>query len=268
MAFRLCVLVLAGAILRAQEQPVGRGVNFYSQEKEAALGAHLATDMRQRTAELDSAPVHDYVDQLGRRLLAQLPEPHFTYTFTVVTDALGGATHEPVAIPGGHIFVPTSLIVAVRSEAEFAGMLAHAIAHVAARHGTRLATRGEIANMASIPLIYMGGWSGNDALIPIGFRTFHRQYEIEADRLAVKLMSGAGYDPGAFIRYLARTQPANTDVQKAFSVLPTVADRTAIMEQTRQELPARTYSADDGIQTIQDEVRRLNPPPKPPSLLR
>jgi predicted Zn-dependent protease len=166
------------------------------------------------------------------------------------------------------------LILAAQNEAEFAGMFAHSIAHVAARHGTRLVTRGELANLASIPLIYMGGWNGNgDALIPIGFLSTQRAYELEADRLAVRMMAGAGYDPGALVRYIVRVQPANTDMdmQKVFSALPSVSDRTAGMEQAIRQLPAGTYSSGDGIQPIQEEVRRLNPPPappKPPSLLK
>jgi beta-barrel assembly-enhancing protease len=164
------------------------------------------------------------------------------------------------------------LILAAQNEAEFAGMFAHAIAHVAARHGTRLATRGELAKQAAIPLIYMGAWNGNvDALIPIGFLSVQRTYELEADRLAVRMMAGAGYDPGALVRYIVRVQPANTDVQKVFSALPSVSERTAGMEQAIRQLPAGTYSSGDGIQPIQEEVRRLNPPPappKPPSLLK
>ena len=64
------------------------------------------------------------------------------------------------ALPGGFFFVNSGLILKADTEAELAGVMAHEIAHVAARHGTRQATRGEIAQLATIPLIFMGGWTG------------------------------------------------------------------------------------------------------------
>ena len=64
------------------------------------------------------------------------------------------------ALPGGFFFVNTGVLLNADSEAELAGVMAHEIAHVAARHGTRQATRGQIINYASIPLIFMGGWTG------------------------------------------------------------------------------------------------------------
>lgn len=262
---RPSALLLACLVLSAQQQPLGQGVNFYSYEKEAALGATLTQETRQRTIPLDSSTVHDYVDRLGRQLATQLPDTHFTYTFAVITDAVGGRTHEPISLPGGYIFVPTNLILAAQNEAEFAGMLAHAIVHVAARHGTRTATRGQLANQASIPLIFMGG---SDSSIPIGFLSFQRANELEADRRAVGMLAGAGYDPNALIRYITRVQPPNTPAQELHSALPAVDKRLAAMEEAIQKLAARSYASHEEFQTIQEEVRRLQPPPPAPSLLR
>jgi predicted Zn-dependent protease len=91
---------------------------------------------------LDNAAALDFVKRLGARLAAQLPEPRFDYTFAVTASDQSNVLHEPLSLPGGYIFVPTSLFLTVQDEAEFAGMLAHAMAHVANRDGTRAATRG------------------------------------------------------------------------------------------------------------------------------
>src|SRR5258708_11734013 len=103
----------------------------------------------------------------------------------------GGEAREPLSLPGGYIFVSSRLILTARNDAEFAGMLAHAMAHVAEHHGTRQATQGQVANNASIPLIFMGGWismgEGDESLVPMAFRSTLRRLEVEADVLAVKI---------------------------------------------------------------------------------
>ena len=97
------------------------------------------------------------------------------------------------ALPGGFFFVNTGLMLKAETEAELAGVMAHEIAHVAARHGTRQATRGQIANLATIPLIFMGGWTGYgirqaaSIAIPLGFLSFSRGFESEADMLGLRV---------------------------------------------------------------------------------
>src|SRR5260370_14565359 len=171
MLYRSIVIVLAAMGLAAQERHLGQGVNFYSKEKEAALGKTLAEDLSRQTTKLDNPEVQAYVERVGRQLAGHLPDTTWTFNFTVISDDLGGATHEPIAFPGGYIFVPASLILAAQNEAQFAGVLAHAIIPVAARHGTPSATRGEVASLATIPLIVTGRTVGdaNEMLIPVGF---------------------------------------------------------------------------------------------------
>ena len=267
---RYCVLLLACAALNAQDRPTGRGVNFYSLEKEAALGAQLAGEVHRKTTTIASAAVHDYVARLGARLIAQIPATGFTFTFTVVAEDMDSGIHEPRALPGGYIFVPASLFLAARNEAEFAGMLAHSIAHVTARHGTRLATRADLANIASVPLVYTGGWTGYAVkqgaglAVPLGFLTFQRAFELEADSLGIRMMAGAGCDPDALARYIGRVQaPADATRSKAFSPLPERDQRVAAMQHAIQDLPARAYSSGEEFPPIQDEVRRLAPSQAP-----
>ena len=118
----------------AQRSPPRR--NFYSIEKEKALGAQLAAEYRRQARVIDAPSVNAYLNELGQRLAAQAPATGFTYTFELVDDDQTWI-HEAAAFPGGPVFVPASLILAAANEDELAAMLAHAIAHIATRQETR-----------------------------------------------------------------------------------------------------------------------------------
>jgi len=127
----LWAVMLAGVAASAQQRQPGRGVNLYSMEREAKLGATLAEEVRRNSTALDSALAQNYVERLGRQLAAQLPGDGIKYTFEIIADKTAGPTnqlHEPIALPGGYLFVPAGLFLAAQDEAEFAGMLAHAMA--------------------------------------------------------------------------------------------------------------------------------------------
>ena len=231
MALRLSVVFLVGLTLAAQ-QP-------YSVEKEAALGASLARNVRQSTTAIESPLVRDYVQRIGGRLAAQLTNPPFSYSLSLIADDRGGPTHEPLWFPGGYIFVPASLILTARNDAEFAGMLAHAMAHIAERHGFRPTPSGKIS------LWVIAG--DDDSLFPMAFQSIRRGYETEADVLAVKMTSGAGYDPEALVGYIGRTQPADSR-----------ESRIAGMENAIRDLPPKAYppGSMDEFARVQDEVHR------------
>src|SRR5689334_6824431 len=135
---------------------VGKGLNVYSLEKEIALGRQLAQEV-QRQSKLNTDPIiTEYVNRVGQNLVRN-SDAKVPFTFQVIeADDLNA-----FALPGGYIFVNTGLIVMAEEEDEFAGAVAHEIAHVAARHMTRQATKSQIANIASIPLsVVLGGWAG------------------------------------------------------------------------------------------------------------
>jgi predicted Zn-dependent protease len=236
--------------------PAAAQVNFYSMEKEAALGAQLASQVRGKTAMVGNATVRAYVEKIGGKLAAVMPGPPYTFTFAVTVDGRGGQTHEPLSLPGGYIFVPADLILTAQNEAEFAGMLAHAMAHVVARHGTRQATKGQLVNYGSVPLIFMGGWMGEGnvqgAGVPQTFARFQRAFEGEADTLAIRFLSRTGYDPKALAGYISRVQI--DDRAGTSSVLPPLAQRMANMETAIQSLAPAEYAAPGdefpGIQTV------------------
>jgi predicted Zn-dependent protease len=235
-------------------------------EKEKALGAQLAAEYRRQTGVVEAPTVNAYLNELGQRLAAHSPSTGVAYTFELTEDEQTWI-HEPAAFPGGPIFVPASLVLAARDEDELAGLLAHAIAHVA--------TRGQTGKSATMPLITMGGWSGyaprqQGIAVPVGFLAFQRKNELESDQLAVRVLSQAGYDPHALARYIERVQPAETPQGNERAPLPGKAERLAALETTIRQLPRATYSAHPGLGAIQQEVARLiaRPAKAPPRLAR
>jgi predicted Zn-dependent protease len=119
--------------------------------KEATLGAQLAGNFERENQLLDNAQVNGYLKSVGERLLKQIPDTGFTFHFAAFVDSEKSATHEPKVLPGAYIYVPESLILAASDEAEFAGMLAHAIAHAANRDATRQASRGMASRLLAAP---------------------------------------------------------------------------------------------------------------------
>jgi predicted Zn-dependent protease len=209
---------------------VGKGVNFYSLEKEIALGKQLAQEVERQAKIIDDPVIAEYVNRVGQNLVRN-SDAKVPFTIKVLDSEEVNA----FALPGGFFFVNSGLMLKAESEAELAGVMSHEIAHVAARHGTKQATRGELVNIASIPLIFMGGWTGYairqgaGLAIPLGFLTFSRGFEREADYLGLQYMYKSGYDPTAFVDFFEKIQSLEKrkpgSVSKVFSTHPMTDDR-------------------------------------------
>jgi predicted Zn-dependent protease len=220
---------------------VGRGINMYSLEKEIALGKQLAQEVERQAKLIDDPVVSEYVNRLGQNLVRN-SDAKVPFTIKVIDSEEVNA----FALPGGFFFVNSGLIMKAESEAELAGVMAHEIAHVAARHGTRQATRGTIANLATIPLIFMGGWTGYgvrqaaSVLVPVGFLKFSRGMESEADLLGLEYMYKTGYDPTAFVDFFEKIQTLEKrkpgTMSKVFSTHPLTDDRIKTAQKNIQEL--------------------------------
>jgi len=224
---------------------VGKGLNFYSLEKEIALGKQLAAEVARQAKLLDDPLVSEYVNRVGQNLVRN-SDAKVPFTFRVIeADDLNA-----FALPGGYVFVNTGLIQMAEEEDEFAGALAHEIAHVAARHSTRRETKEQLAALSSIPLsVLLGGWAGlavrqgAGALVPMTFLSFTRKDE--ADYLGLQYMYAAGYDPTGEITILERLGALNRQkpgtVSRLFSTHPMDKDRIQNAEVEIQKiLPART----------------------------
>ena len=220
---------------------VGKGVNFYSIEKEIALGKGLAQEVERQAKIINDPVIAEYVNRVGQNLVRN-SDAKVPFTIKVIDSEDVNA----FALPGGFFFVNSGLILKADNEAELAGVMAHEIAHVAARHGTRQATRGEIANIASIPLIFMGGWAGYgvrqaaSVLVPVGFLKFSRGFESEADMLGLEYMYKAGYDPTSFVDFFEKIETLEKrkpgTMAKVFSTHPMTDDRIKAAQKNIQEL--------------------------------
>ncbi|MGI8989610.1 MAG: M48 family metallopeptidase [Bryobacteraceae bacterium] len=209
---------------------VGKGVNFYSLEKEIGLGKQLAQEVERQAKIVDDPIVAEYVNRVGQNLVRN-SDAKVPFTIKVLDSEEVNA----FALPGGFFFVNTGLILKADTESELAGVMAHEIAHVAARHGTRQQTRGQLINYGSIPLIFLGGWAGYairqgaGLAIPLGFLSFSRGFESEADLLGLEYMYKTGYDPTSFVDFFEKIQSLEKKkpgtISRVFSTHPMTDDR-------------------------------------------
>ena len=217
----------------------GRGMgNWYSLETEIRMGKQYAMQVEQGVKLVQDPVVTEYVNRIGQNLVrnsdAQVP-----FTIKVIDSDEVNA----FALPGGFFYVNSGLILAADEEAEMAGVMAHEIAHVAARHGTRQMTRAQWANIGTIPLIFIGGGIGYGIYeaaglgLPLTFMKFQRNFEAEADYLGLQYMYKTGYDPQAFISFFEKVQAKEKKkpgtLAKAFASHPQTPDR---IEKSQQEI--------------------------------
>lgn len=219
--------------------------NWYGVEKQIAMGKQYAQQVESTVKLVQDPVITEYVNRLGQNLVrnsdAQVP-----FTIKVIdADEINA-----FALPGGFFYVNSGLILAADEEAELAGVMAHEIAHVAACHAARENTRGNLMQMASIPLIFVGGavgYAGYEAAglaLPLTFLHFSRGFEAEADYLGLEYMYKSGYDPQAFISFFEKVQAQEKKkpgtLAKAFATHPQTPDRIAkSQEEISQILPAR-----------------------------
>jgi len=214
------------------------GMDWYSIEKEIRLGKEYAQQLEQSMRMVQDPVINEYVNRIGQNLVRN-SDAKVPFTIKVVDDDSVNA----FALPGGFFYVNTGLILAADEEAELAGVMAHEIAHVAARHATRNATRAELANLLSIPLIFVGGGIGYAAReavgigLPMTFLKFSRGFEAEADYLGLQYMYKAGYDPNAFVAFFEKLEAQEKKkpgtLAKAFSTHPQTPDR---IQKSQQEI--------------------------------
>lgn len=234
-------------------------MSVHAVEKERALGQHYASEIRRQSKPLANSGPDAYAKRIGKTLVAQLIGTPFDYQFEVIA---GGNWTEPFSLPGGYVFIPAQAFVVALDEAEFAGMLAHAISHAALRQGVRT------AHMANVPLVFIGGWTGfhTDAQraqtpMPASLLESHRIDELEADQFGLGLASRAGYAAAAYLRYVERTQPADSKT----SPLPARELRLARLRETISALPpAMQSSSGEEFKLAQEDARSIVKQPGKP----
>jgi len=222
-------------------------MNWFSIEKEMALGKSLAQEVERSSKLIDDPVVTEYVNRVGQNLVRN-SDAKVPFTIKVIDSDEVNA----FALPGGFFFVNSGLILRAQEESELAGVMAHEISHVTARHGTCQATKGELTQLLSIPaMIFIpytwagyAMYQGMNLAIPLTFLKFSRDAEREADFFGIQYMYKAGYDPNAYVTFFERIQADDKrrpgTIPKAFSTHPPTPER---IENTQKEiariLPAR-----------------------------
>jgi beta-barrel assembly-enhancing protease len=222
----------------------GKCLNFYSIDKEIAMGKQLAEEVVRQVKTNDDPLLGEFVNRTGQNLVRN-SDAKVPFTFRVIEDDSPNA----FALPGGFIFVNTGLLKIASEEDEFAGAVAHEIAHVAARHLTCRATKGQIASILSLPLgMVLGGWTGYAVRQGAGvgvqtlFSSFSRADETEADYLGVQYMYATGYDPNGAV---------------------SIFEKLEALQKTRPGLAAKVFGSHpmdaQRIDNTQKEIQRILP---------
>ena len=182
-------------------------LNIISIEKEIALGRQLSQQIERQVKLIEDPEVTEYVNRVAQNLVRN-SDAKVPFTIKVIDSEEINA----MALPGGFLYVNSGLITAADSESEIAGVMAHEIAHVTARHATEQQTKATIANYAMIPLIFLSGgiasaiYNASSFLIPMQFLRFSRKAETEADYLGLQYMYKTGYDPIGFVSFFEKLQ--------------------------------------------------------------
>lgn len=226
----------------------GKGLgNWYSIESEVRMGREYAQMIDNQVKLVKDPIINEYVNRIGQNIVRN-SDAKVPFTIKVIDSPEVNA----FALPGGFFYVNSGLLLVASEEAELAGVMAHEVAHVAARHAMRQLTRANLANFASLPLIFVGGGIGYAARsaagigVPMSFMKFSRTFEEEADYLGVQYMFKAGYDPQSFLTFFEKIQALEKKkrgtLSNVFASHPPIEKRAAkIQDQTGAKLPARLH---------------------------
>lgn len=247
----LSVLVAGGAAAAADDakrdpeaigaRKVDGGINFYSPEKEIALGKQLAIEVERQAKLLEDPITNEYINRLTQNL-ARNSDVKFPITVKIIDDDIINA----FTLPGGFLFINAGLLRLSESESELASAISHELGHVAARHYTREVSRSNLINGATVPLIFLGGIPGMAVRqvasigLPMGMFKFSRDFETEADLLGIQYLFKSGYDPTAAIDMFERVAAAERTrpgtVSQLFNTHPLTTDRIAKTQKNIEQI--------------------------------
>ena len=182
--------------------------NFISMDREIALGNQIAGEFEQTARMVEDPVIADYVDRIGQNIVKHSDAKVPFHIKVVDTDEVNA-----FAFPGGYFYVNKGLLLAARNEAEMAGVMAHEISHVTARHATARMSKGQFLQLAAIPALFVGGYWAQMGIqnamglgINLELMGITRESEREADQLGIQYLWNAGYDPNAFVSFFEKMQ--------------------------------------------------------------
>jgi predicted Zn-dependent protease len=250
------------------DRKVGHGPDMYSIQSEIALGKELSQEVEKTSKLINDPVIVGYVNKVGQNLVRN-SDAKVPFTIKVIDDDHINA----FALPGGFFYVNSGVLLHADNESELAGVMAHEIAHVCARHQTRNATKANIMQIASIPVMMTlpytlagyGIYEGMNLAIPLTYLKFSRDAEREADYLGIQYMYKAGYDPNGMInvfeKFEAIEKQAPGTIPKIFDTHPATPDRIAAAQnEIATILPPRPeYIVDtSSFEAVKARITRLN----------
>jgi predicted Zn-dependent protease len=237
-----------------------------STEKEVRLGRELAAEVDRQAKFIDDPVITEYVNRVGQNIVLH-SDAKVPFTIKVIDSDEVNA----FALPGGFFYVNKGLVLAADNEAELAGVMAHEIAHVAARHAVENQRKAELTQYAIlVPAIIFGGglgqliYQGGGFAALLGFMRFSRGAEEEADKLGVQYMYAAGYDPTAMATMFEKLESKNKKkpgfISKLFATHPAPPERRAASLALAARFPEREeyVISSSEFQKVKSRLLRLS----------
>ncbi|HEY3767057.1 MAG TPA: M48 family metalloprotease [Candidatus Angelobacter sp.] len=227
-----------GKTSSANQNQTPEPFNWYSIENEIKLGKEFAKQVDAKAVFITDPVIGEYVSRIGQNLVRQ-SDTKFSFSIRVIDSPEPRA----FALPGGIVYVNSGLLRTAENESELAAMMAHAIAHVNARHVTRLLSRSEFANAhqktsapqkSTLPdFCSLYAMCEDESIsVPPAFFKFSRNFEKEADWLGVQYVYKAGYNPNGFLSFLWKREQLEEKTPSPavrFPSHPPAAERIAMI---------------------------------------
>ena len=273
IAWVAVVAILSMPLSAVAQTPIKYHSNKYSVQDDIKLGRQAAQEAEQQFPLLNDETVRGYVARVGDRLVRSIPgqfqHPEFRYYFKVVN----ASDINAFALPGGPMYVNRGMIQAARNEGEMAGVMAHELSHVALRHGTAQATKGQkysvLGGIAGIAGTILGGPGlGQLAQAPFAvyLLKFSREYETEADVLGAQIMANAGYDPRDLANMFRTIEQQGGGGGGFLSDHPSPNDRYARINREADMLRVNTNTARNNSRDFATIQERLQGYPRAQSM--
>ncbi len=235
--------------LGSLENP-GQGFNLVPQTMEIQMGLEAADEIEAEERLLSDTYVQSYINQLGQRLVQSSRRPDIAYQFKVIdTDEMNA-----FALPGGFIYINRGLIEAAESEAELAGVIAHEIGHVTARHGAKRMTKQILLQIGFAAFSAMSDHDRDTQMkllianaIATGFLLKNsRDNERQADDLGTENLYRAGYDPISLAHFFDTLGQKHSPsaLETFFSTHPSPGERIRNVQMLIATFPPQTYMTD------------------------
>lgn len=269
-AFILVAAILApGAMAEGLPDLGDSSQGDLSPQMERKIGETAMRDIRLRESTyVDDAEVTEYLNHLGTRLAAGMPDRQQEFEFFALRDP----TLNAFAMPGGYIGVHTGLLLAAQSESELAGVLGHEMAHVTQHHIARLVGQQKQAglmSLAALAVAILAARSNTDASqaalatgAAVGIQNqlnFTRDFEREADRIGIQSLQTAGFDPRAMAAFFLRLQQFGrlyeNNAPAYLRTHPLTTERIADMENRAASYPRRQVADSAGFQLVRAKIR-------------